>query len=83
MRREAKADSILSGRLKGSMCLFAEGTGKAGRGGASDPLRKSTWKETPETFQFCPGREEGVDPPAHREDDPGAGGIHGTYFSDL
>jgi len=57
MSREAKADSILSGRLNGSMCLFAEGTGGAGRGGATDPLRKNTWKETPGTFQFCPGRE--------------------------
>lgn len=60
MSREAKADSILSGRLKGSMCLFAEGTGEAGRVGASDPTRKSTWKETPETFQFCPEGKKGL-----------------------
>lgn len=80
MSREAKADSILSGRLKGSMCLFAEGTGEAGRGGASDPSRKSTWKRDARNLPVLPRKGRGIDRPAHRADDPGAGGIRWNIF---
>jgi hypothetical protein len=83
MSREAKADSILSGRLKGSMCLFAEGTGEAGWGGASDPSRKSTWKETPGTFQFCPRKGRGLTARQTVRMIPGKGASDGTHFSDI
>lgn len=80
MSREAKADSDLSGGRKGSM-RFLRSTGEAGRGGASDPPRKSAWNETAGTFQFCPRKRRRIDRTARRGDDPGKGDIRWSIFS--